>query len=363
LQLPETDEPVIASETSVEPEAASLATTIEPAAEPTLAPTAEPTPTPEPTQAPLDYAAVKPYEVGQIMIIMYHGISKGPESNPYERSQDNFWKDMETLYDMGFRLASLKDWAENKISVEAGYTPVIFTFDDGLSSTFSLEANGQELRPVQGTAVELMDRFSEQHPDFGNTAAFYINGDMEAFKGAGTIADRLQYLVGKGHDIGNHTYSHAKLSALGAEDIQKEIGLIDKLIKDSVPGYKPLGLSYPFGIRPKEELLPIGLDGTYQGEAYSNGFGLREGQSGPPATPNRNGFDPLNVPRVRGSSGEATDLGWFLDYYKTNPEGRYISDGNPETIAVPLEYKDNINMESLGDKKLVVYDESGILAE
>ncbi|MDR1537869.1 MAG: polysaccharide deacetylase family protein [Clostridiales bacterium] len=323
-----------------------------PAPTETPIPSEPPVAEPSETIPPVDYQAFRPYEIGQIMIIMYHGITDGEETNSYIRNANNFTQDMQTLYEMGFRLASVKDWINNEIKVEAGFTPVIFTFDDGLSTTFSLS---EDLQPIENCAVDLMDKFSRLHPDFGNTAMFFINGDAEQFKGGGTLPQRLQYLVDHGYELGNHTYSHAKLNALDALGIQKEIGLVDQLIKDSVPGYEPYGLSYPFGIRPKEELRNYILSGSYEGRPYSYAFGVREGQSGPPSALNRNGFDPLNVPRVRGSNDEATDLGWHLELYSQNPQGRYISDGDPNTVCVPEESAESINMDSLDGKQLIIY--------
>ena len=45
---------------------------------------------------------------------------------------------------------------------------------------------------------------------------------------------------------------------------------------------------------------------------------------------------------------------WFLDHYDENPEYRFVSDGNPYTVSVPRELLHNVNMDSLGDKTLLV---------
>ena len=55
------------------------------------------------------------------------------------------------------------------------------------------------------------------------------------------------------------------------------------------------------------------------------------------------------------SVGEEGDLGWYFDYYEKHPEYRYISDGNPNRIAINKEDEDNINKDSLNNKELYLY--------
>jgi hypothetical protein len=39
-----------------------------------------------------------------------------------------------------------------------------------------------------------------------------------------------------------------------------------------------------------------------------------------------------------------------------NPDKKYISDGNINTITVPNSLEENIDMDKLGDKKLISYE-------
>lgn len=322
-------------------------------------PVSTPTPEPEPTPVTETETGLRPYEVGKVMIIMYHGLI---EENPpdYQRTSAGFKEDLQKMYDQGYRLISLSDLINNQITVPAGYTPVVLTFDDGLSTAFSLDEKDGQLVLRENCAVDIMTKFAEDHPDFGNKAAFFVNAYAEPFKGAGTYAERFQYLIGLGYELGNHTYEHANLSSLDAGQIQMQIGKVDQMIRENTTDYEPVSaLAYPYGDRPVTELRPYALKGEYEGHSYHYAWAMRAGQSSASCVPNHVNFDSLNIPRVRGSDNTETDLGWLLRHFQEHPEQRYVSDGNPDTIAVPAEYAENVNMDSLGDKKLLLYDADG----
>ncbi len=318
--------------------------------------TLELTELPEQKPIEIDYEKVKPNEVGDIMIVMYHGILYDEPSSDYQRNVDDFKNDLETMYNKGYRLISMQDLIDNNIKVEAGYTPIVLTFDDGISSSFSLDEIEGKLVPKENCAVDIINKFSEQHPDFGRAAAFYINGKREPFKGSGTLTERFNYLITNGYEIGNHTFNHNKLSELNETEIQEEIGLVHKLVLENTDGHILKSITYPFGIRPKAELLNYALAGEYDGVKYQYSLAIREGQSGASASPNNVKFDPLNVPRVRGSSNSEMDLGWFFDYYENNPSRKYVSDGDASKISVPSEKADLVNQDSVKDKELYLYE-------
>lgn len=299
--------------------------------------------------------SLKPNEVGNVLIIMYHHIVEYDTNKNLERSAKDFRSDLEGLYDEGYRLTSMESLIQNKIEVEPGKSPVVLTFDDGWSTAFSLEETEEGLEPKKNTAVEIINTFCDERPDFGKAAIFYINGYQGAFSGAGNLSERFQYLIENGYEIGNHTYSHSNLSKLNAEGIQNEIVSLDLFVKDILPDYQMTSFCYPYGVRPKEELRPLALKGEFQGKTYEYKWALREGPTKNSAAPNSIKFDPLNVPRVRGTNNEEMDLWWFLDYYKANPQLKYISDGEPDVISVPLDRENLVNKESIGEKTLNIY--------
>ncbi len=304
----------------------------------------------------IDYKKVKPNEIGEIMIVMYHGLLYDKPSTDYHRNVNDFKNDLKVLYEKGYRLVPLQDLIDNNIKVEAGRTPIVLTFDDGLSSAFSLETKDGVLVPKVDCAVDIINKFSEQYPDFGRAAVFYINGTREAFIGDGTLPERFDYLISNGYEIGNHTYSHSQLSKLDKTQIQNEIASVHNLVKQNTNGYVIKSLTYPYGLRPKQEFINFALSGTYGGIEYEYSWAIREGQSGASAAPNNIAFDPLNIPRVRGTSNAVTDFGWFLDFYEKNPSLKYVSDGDPNQISVPKSKKESVKQESIKDKSLYFYE-------
>ena len=323
-----------------------------PEPEPIPEPEPEPTPEPEP---------VFPNEVGEIMIIMYHGLHETNPS-PYDRLTADFWNDLQTLYDQGYRLISMRDLVNNNITTPAGYTPVVLSFDDGVPSAFSLmELEDGTLAPVPGTAVYIINAFYEMHPDFGRTAIFFINGQPEPFRGAGTLEERFAFLIDHGFELGNHSYTHVSFGRINAARLQREIGLIDQMIRRYAPGYEPLVFAYPFGIRPRASLRHYVLEGEYNGISYSYAWALRVGNTGNPAIPHHINFDPTNVSRVVASDVSTpyyavADLGHLLRLFERAPHLRFISDGDPDVITVPRHLEHYVNIYSLGDRELVVYD-------
>lgn len=303
----------------------------------------------------IDYQKVKPYEVGRIMIIMYHGIEDAKTaSDQYQRTAEEFKNDLMTLYEEGFYLLSMRDYANNNINIEAGKSPVVLSFDDGLSSAFSLVLDNGKLVPRPGCAVDILNKFCEEHPDFGKAAIFFVN--KNPFPGDGSVKDAFEYLVENGYEIGNHTYSHKELNKLTADEISTEVGMVEMLIQDNLPGYETCALSYPYGIRPAEdELKSLCLNGAYEGIEYNYKVAVREGQSTSPSAPNRVGYDNSNVPRVRGSDNAETDLWWSIRSFRGNPDLKYVSDGNPSRISVPEEYQENIDSDNADDKEIFIY--------
>lgn len=45
----------------------------------------------------------------------------------------------------------------------------------------------------------------------------------------------------------------------------------------------------------------------------------------------------------------------WLQYFDKNPNARYISDGDPTTITIPISEKEKLNLQSIKDLKIRFY--------
>lgn len=281
-------------------------------------------------------------EMGKVMVLMYHQFVD-KETNEWTRSFDNFRKDLQVLYDKGYRPVNLRDYIDGNIDVPAGYTPVVFTFDDGTSGQFNLIEKEGKLAANPKSAVGIMEEFSKTHPDFPLKGTFFIN-HTGFFHGKGTPQERLKYLVDKGFEIGNHTVNHANLRKVAtAEGIQKEIGGHVKKTAELLPGYVEDELALPLGITSRK--YPGFVEkGEYQGTKYQNRVILLVGSNPAPSPANKD-INLLKLPRIRamGYKPVANDMYHWLDYFDKNPEERYLSDGNKDTFTMPVKFKEQIN--------------------
>ncbi len=281
-------------------------------------------------------------EMGKVMVLMYHQFVD-KETNEWTRSFDNFRKDLQVLYDKGYRPVNLRDYIDGNIDVPAGYTPVVFTFDDGTSGQFNLVEKEGKPAANPKSVVGIMEEFSKTHPDFPLKGTFFIN-HTGFFHGKGTPQERLKYLIDKGFEIGNHTVSHANLRKVAtAEDIQKEIGSHVKKTAELLPGYVVDELALPLGIMSRK--YPEFVEkGEYQGTKYQNRVILLVGSNPAPSPANKD-VNLLKLPRIRamGYKPVANDMYYWLDYFDKNPEERYLSDGNKDTFTMPVKFKEQVN--------------------
>lgn len=308
-------------------------------------------------QQVIDYAKVKPNECGQIMVVMFHNfVETYPKGkNEYTTTFSEFEKLLDELYEKNYRLISLTDMLNNNINVPAGCIPIVFTFDDGTAGEFNMIDNQGKLEVNPKSAVGIMEAFYQKHPDFGLEGTFYVNLGVKTFNGAGSVADRLNYLIGKGFEIGNHTKTHVSLpSVKTSEKMLEEVGGNQKLMEELVPGYKFNSFSLPFGNASKD-LKDYVIQGKYEGVEYKHAAVMLVG-AGPAPSPVSVKFNPLAIPRVRstGMTKVECDLDWWLKELEKGST-QYISDGNAETVTVPASKQQNIDMSRLNGKQLITY--------
>jgi peptidoglycan/xylan/chitin deacetylase (PgdA/CDA1 family) len=302
----------------------------------------------------IDLGLVRPNEAGKIMILMYHVI--GEQEGEWSRTWQNFRQDLEVLYEKGYRLISLRDYLAGQIKVEAGYSPVVITFDDGTQGQFNIiEQDGRKIVDPK-CAVGIMEAFYEQHLDFGLEATFYIYYPVP-FRQKDLIGYKLNYLVNKGMDIGNHTYGHANLGSQDVHGIQFQLGRMVAETKAFLPDYEVNSLALPYGANAKEEYREYVYSGSYQQTEYRNDGVLLVG-SNPAFSPVDRRFDARRIPRIRATNDPAinTDMYDWIAYFEENPQQRYVSDGDENKVTVPRQMEDTVDLKRLGGRELRVYD-------
>jgi peptidoglycan/xylan/chitin deacetylase (PgdA/CDA1 family) len=181
---------------------------------------------------------------GRVFVVMYHHIKEG--SNPMNRSASKFRRDLESLYEMGFRPVTVTEMVENRMALAPGASPVVITFDDAHDNQFKILKDGS-IDP--NCAVGIWKEFSERHPDFPVKGTWYVLptlwGQKEFRK------KKIEMLQSWGSEIGNHTVHHRDLRKLGDESVKAEIAGMNRiLVKYGVNPNMPF--CPPYGSFPKE---------------------------------------------------------------------------------------------------------------
>lgn len=296
----------------------------------------------------------RPNELGDIPIFMYHNIVTDPslEGHLY-RTADELYADLQWLYDNNFYLVGMNAVVRGQFDVPAGKHPAVLTFDDSSSMhiSFELGPDGEPLLDENGeyiltpnTAVEVMERFAADHPDFGVTAHFAIipafGFSWPGWNQEGLFEAKVQWLVDNGYEVGNHTSDHPELSKLDTSNFARNIAepyiAVNNVVDSSHPNFAMHILTLPYG--DFEE-------GGWTGDKHAyivNGFVWNQTEvklegillvcCGANPSPFHDDYRRLWISRIRGDDPDFAELqksienGWIT---------LYTSDGNPETVTVP----------------------------
>jgi len=300
-------------------------------------------PTIEDRKAAIDLS-VKPNEAGKVMVLMYHNI--GDEEKTWTRTPDNFRRDLETLYEKGYRPISLNDYVKGTFDIPAGMTPFVMTFDDGNENNFRyLETeNGWEIDP--DCAVGILEAFRADHEDFDPQASFFVYSSRP-FRQEDLVEKKLTFLVKKGYEVGNHSWGHDDYKEEKYNDplnVQESLGRNVAFLETYLEAGTVNTLALPYGHRPKDDTAEAYLSsGVYEGVEYENIAILNVGWD-PDKSPYHKDFDPTAIHRVRASETNVDNVGLYdwLDSFDKHPERRYISDGDPEIVTVPENRLDSL---------------------
>jgi len=302
-----------------------------------------------PAPAPAGAGGLPPNELGRVMILEYHRIDE-PEDR-WTRTPENFRRDLERLYAAGYRLLNLNDLIDGRITVPAGTTPVILTFDDSSPGQFRyLERQGTlEIDPRSGVGV--LEAFLRERPDFGRAGTFYVlpgaSRPNRLFDQPEHAGRKLQWLVGRGYELGNHTLWHANLGRYDERVVREQVALAQAWIQRHVPDYRPRTLALPHGVYPRD--VAWVLRGTVNGVTYRHDAILMVA-GGPAPSPFARSFDPLRLPRIQAVERE---FAYWLAYFARHPAERFVSDGDPGTVTIPAGRRDQLRASLPGGLRVV----------
>lgn len=307
-------------------------------ARPRKAPTKVPT-------VPLNGPRV-PNELGRIPIVEWHQVVAA--DGTYKVSRERFRAELSELHARGYVPVNLSEMLDKTMDVPAGKTPVLFTFDDASPSQFRYIERSGSLVVDPTSAVGILLDFIKSHPDWKAKGLFCMLPAAEAghafFGDKGIDGQKtewrfkkVQFLAQQGFELCNHTLWHAKLSKYSDAVVQEQLARGAMAIDSAVPGYKVRGFALPYGLWPKNRALAFSgswydkkgkRDVRYRHEA------VFEVAGGPARSPFDPEFNPKSLPRVPLQGG--TKLSSTLDQMdKPGKWARYVSDGNPKTIAKP----------------------------
>ena len=326
-------------------------TTVQTTIETTTAATTETTPE---TSAFVTYTADEYKNAGinelnSVPILMYHRIygmtnaetqytGGNVDKDGYNRTSEAFEADLRSYYQMGYRMMRLTDFVDGYIDVPFGYSPLILTFDDGIRDVV-LNGWNDDGSPVfdPTCAIGILEKIKAEYPDYNVTATFFLNDQL--FEN-GEENDRkvLKWMVDNGYDIGNHTRDHAKLGDCDPDEIEKQVGSMYKKLNDIIPGQYVNIVALPYGspesISDDKPQYSKIFSGTYEGFSYTTKATLLCAWTRS-YSPFVRDYNHTAIRRIRGydNNGEYWDI--EDNFNQLNNGKRYISDGDPNTIAFP----------------------------
>ena len=296
--------------------------------------------------APAAAAAAErtPNELGRVMVLEYHLI--GDKDARWERERGRFRRDLQMLYDRGYRPVTMAEFVDRKLDLPRGLSPVVFTFDDASPSQFRYVERGGQLEIDPTSMIGIWLDFAKSHPGWGNKAvmcmlsgaeagrSFFGNKGIEGQKSEWRM-QKVKFLHDQGFELCNHTLWHAQLSKYPDAFVQEQIARGNMAIDSAVPGYRVRTFALPLGLWPKNRQLAY--KGSWKdpksGRVVSYDYdAVLEVSGGPTRSPH----DPAT--KVPGSFFRvqvyANELERTLDQLDRSG-ARYVSDGDPRTVARP----------------------------
>lgn len=287
-----------------------------------------------------------PNELGKVPVLEYHLIVP-EEKGEFTRTPQQLRQDLEELYKRGYRPVNMTDVIDKKIQqLPRGVSPVVLVFDDASPSQFRYIERDGELVIDPTSAVGILEKFADEHPDWPRRAVFCMLPAAQA--GRSFFGDKgiegqktewrfrkLQFLHRQGYELCNHTLYHERLDRAGSR-VQEFIARGDMAIDSAVPGYRVRTFALPLGMWPKQRDLAWKGSWTDPKSKKTISYdydAVLEVSGNPNESPYDPKFDRTSINRQIMYRNALVNTLDRLD--KPGPTGRYVSDGNPETVAKP----------------------------
>lgn len=299
-----------------------------------------------------------PNELGQILVLEYHRL--GENEGEWIRKPENFRRDLQALYEAGYRPVLMRDVAEGRIDVPRGTTPVVITIDDASLGQFYLRDDGS-IDP--SSMMGMWDAFQKENPAWHFGAVWCIlpaashpsnffgekpDREVPREQREQWIRQKMEYIVENRHEVCNHTLYHARLDrAKNDQQVQEWIGIGQDSLKAYLPDdYDIVTFALPLGMWPGNR--DLAWRGTYRdGRTYQHAT-ILEVSGGPNVSPFHREYDPRSVDRfiVAPNALERQLKRWAED-----PANRYVSDGDPNTVTYPARMAPQLDREALGGRQ------------
>jgi len=311
-----------------------------------------------------DYQNNNVNELGEVPIMMYHGIHNKRNSDTnytggnvdkdgYQRTSEAFANDLEFYYKEGYRMIRLSDYVDGNIDTELGKSPIILTFDDGLENNIKVTGLDEKGNIIidPNSAVGILESFKNKYPDYNVTATFFVNGGL--FQQEEYNEKILKWLAQNGYDIGNHTNTHVDFTKVDMVRTNEEVGKVYEILDKIVPNKYVNIIALPFGSPYKldHSNMEYIFNTNYNSKNYVTKSALRVGWKAE-SSPFDANFNPKFLKRIRAYDNEGVEFDIEMNF-KLLENARYISDGNRNTIVIPTDSGDSIG--NTYEKEVIKY--------
>jgi peptidoglycan/xylan/chitin deacetylase (PgdA/CDA1 family) len=271
---------------------------------------------------------------GRIPVVEYHLI--GDSEGRYARTRENFRKDMQLLYDRGYRPITVAQMLDRDFSlVPAGKSPVVFTFDDASPDQFRYIERDGKLEIDPSSAIGIWLDFARSHPEWKGKATFcMLNGagaghnffgDNPTFDGQKKEwrLQKVKWLADNGFELCAHTLWHAQLNKYTDAVVQEQIARNLMGIDSAVAGYKVRTFALPYGVWPKNR--PLAWEGEWTDpksgrRIHYNFDAVLEVAGGPARSPFDPKYNPRSINRIEVFGNELAKVLDALD----KPGARFV---------------------------------------